>query len=259
MKGFLFLVLMLCLQYEVIAQNNTTQSEYSLPRKPADDADMLWKKRVWREIEVYERENSPLRSEETDALASILLNGIKSGILKAYASEDTAFLHPLALQAIDTLSLCDASGLSSYARSYQHRLKMGDPDIKDTSAIRSCVFPQQVEFYEIKEDWIFNRNTGQMEVYIDAIAPAAYVHGVKKPLFWLHYPEIRNYISNYGVYDEGKKMNLSWAGYFESRKFSSMITCIPGGRNETKPDKHGKHKKKSKGDDSGTSHDVWVY
>ncbi len=262
MKGFWFLLLMLCLLNEVIAQNNSVQQEHPIPWKPIREDENLWKKkRIWREIEVYKQVNSPLRSGQTDAFAIVLLTGIRSGEIKAYSNDDTTYKHPLTMQAIDTLIMCDIAGLSAYTRNYLNCFSrhQGNITIRDTSAIGSCTFPQQVEFYDIKEDWIFDADEGKMVVHIDGIAPVAYVKGVKNPLFWLHYPDIRSYINNYGVYDCGINMNLSWDGYFESRMFRSRITYVQGAKEQVEEKKQRKRRKKTNEDDSVSSHDVWVY
>lgn len=258
------------------AQKNkdTPPPTHTIPWAPIRDADILWKKRVWREIQVYERNNAPMRSNQQNALAGILLNGIRSGAIKAYADGDTAFTTPLNPATLDAITQCDATSLSRNTRYFlnYHSKHPTDSTIYDTSFISSCTYPQQVEFFEIKEDWLFDRNQGLMLVHINAIAPAAYVHGEKKPLFWLHYPDIRKYIDSFEVFNGDKKLNLSWDEYFESRQFSSRITYVQGGMGRENEPKHSKRKKRKKNDgddsinshdikgvDSTTEHDMWVY
>ena len=223
---------------------------------------------------MYERNNAPMRSGQADALAGILLSGIRSGTIKAYADGDTAFTTPLNPAALDAITPCDATSLSRNTRYFlnYHSKHPTDSTIYDTSSISSCIYPQQVEFFEIKEDWLFDRNQGLMLVHINAIAPAANVHGEKKPLFWLHYPDIRKYIDSFEVFNGDKKLNLSWDEYFESRQFSSRITYVQGGMAQENEPKHSKRKKRKKDSDDDTTdqsikavdsttkeHDMWVY
>ncbi len=234
---------------------HAVKSVIPIPWEPINETDILWKKRVWREINVFEGNNAPLCIGQTYSFANILLSGIHSGTIRAYSNEDTGFTTPLTLGAIDTLIQCDAASLSVTARKYLNSLSIL---IKDTSSIFSCSYPQQVQFYQLKEDWIFDRNKGIMVVHIDAIAPAAYQNGVTKPLFWLHYPDIAFYINDYEVgYLQYSKVNYSWYEYFESRKFSSRITNIAGAVTEEIPNRR-KRKNKKKGNDS-IKHDFWVY
>ena len=62
---------------------------------------------------MYERNNAPMRSSQQNALASILLSGIRSGTIKAYADGDTAFTTPLNPAALDALTQCDATSVMS--------------------------------------------------------------------------------------------------------------------------------------------------
>lgn len=97
-----------------------------------------------------------------------------------------------------------------------------------------------------------------MVVHIDALAPAAYVNGETKPLFWLHYPDITFYINDYEVgYLQNSIDQYSWYEYFESRQFSSRITNIPGAVIEEMPNR-SKRKSRKKGYDN-TKQDFWVY
>lgn len=259
---FLLLLLQPCLHNEAFAQKkkNEIKSGIPIPWEPIKETDMLWKNRIWREIEIYERTNAPLRINQTYSFANILLSGIHSGAIKAYSNEDTGFTTPLTLGAIDTLIQCDPSSLSVIARTYLNNLSKQPSDlpIEDTSSISSCSYPQQVQFYQLKEDWIFDRNKGIMVVHIDAIAPAAYENGVTKPLFWLHYPDIAHYINTYKVDNmPSNKTKYTWYEYFELRQFSSRITNIPGAVIEEIPNRR-KRKNRKNGYDS-TTHDFWLY
>jgi gliding motility associated protien GldN len=266
MKNLPCLFLLLLIQPSLYNQAHAQKAKHivksgiPIPWEPINDTDILWKKRIWREIEIYERTNAPLRINQTYSFANILLGGIHSGAIKAYSNEDTGFTTPLTLGAIDTLIQCDAASLSVIARTYLNNLSKQPSDlpIKDTSYILSCSYPQQVQFYQLKEDWIFDRNKGIMVVHIDAIAPAAYQNDETKPLFWLHYPDIAQYINNYKADNmQNNKANYTWYEYFESRQFSSRITNIPGATIEEIPNRH-KRKNRKKGYDS-TIQEFWVY
>ena len=228
--------------------------------------DMLWKKRVRREINIFERTNAPLRNDpqmpKGNVFASVMMHGLKTGAIKAYRDGDTTFSTPLSLGEIDSAVQCHAAGLSKLARAYLHSIS-GPVSSTDTSAIASCTFPDQIEFYDIVEDWIFDAGRGVMVVHIWAMAPMAYVDGQPKPLFWLRYADNRGYFDQQDVYNGGKKMELSWDEYFESRQFSSRITSVekPLETSVETKEKRKRKSKKHKGNDDTTevSHDVWVY
>ncbi len=273
------------------AQRDTNTHE--IPWQAIKKEDILWKKRVWREIAVYEKQNAPLRydpiSPQEAVFANVLLSGITADLFNAFAADtennellfhETAnnksepkkeegmwvytdesdsllpalgIKHPLTKEDVKSIIACDPAQLSIYSRKYinfrlQHpndtvaftieeyevkerrkkrtekRIVSQDFSIYDTTPLTSCIYPQQIDHYGIIEDWIFDRNQGQMVVRIEAIAPMVN----DRPLFWLSYPDIRKYIVQYDIYAGSKDMKMNWDEYFESRLFSSMITRVSG-------------------------------
>ena len=251
------IVLTLLTGNSTFAQKTTIDSEksYVIEWSPIRESDILWKKRIWREIAIYEKSNAAFLNttgvNAENVYANILLKGLKTGAFNAYADQDTLFTTPLTMVTIASLITCKPP---------------------DTAYVTTCVYPQQVEFYDLVEDWIFDRNKGQMVVRIAAIAPVAMEHGHKKPLFWVKYPEIRSYISRYEV-NAGKdptKYRYTWDEYFESRQFSSKITDVEGGihnsvteqpyvekKRDWKTRKHKKHK--SRKEIFNKEANMWVY
>ncbi len=69
------------------AQIDTNARE--IPWKPIKNKNILWSKRVWREIPVYEKQNAPLRddpeSPKENVFANILLSGVNAGVFSAFA------------------------------------------------------------------------------------------------------------------------------------------------------------------------------
>ena len=262
------------------AQRDT--SSHEIPWQHINDTDIVWTKRVWREIAVYEKQNTALRDDPAappgNVFANVLLSGIKEGRYIAYANADennakevkggvpkdewvdaeavvtkdtsqlkSGLLHPLTKEEVNRIIACDPTNLSVNARKYinqyasnslpsievvpaspeskkKKKKKEREDEISgyDTTAVASCVYPQQVDHYRIIEDWIFDKGQGVMVVRIRAIAPM--VNG--KPLFWVRYTDIRSYLAQYEVYTVKDYARYTWDEYFESRQFSSKITKV---------------------------------
>lgn len=168
--------------------------------KPVKPEDVLWKKSVWRVIDVADWRNAPLRNTPLSAgFPDILLSGIRNGDLTAYA--DKELTKPLTGMELDSAIVCRGES--------------------------PCSYPWQITHYGIKEDWIFDREAGQMVVHIRGLAPLARVGEKYKPLFWLAYPDCRAYLSKYTIEStEPKKSRITWDEYFESRAFRAEITKI---------------------------------
>lgn len=185
---------------------NKNASHNFAPWKEIKEENVLWKKDVWRRILTAELQNAPLKSAIANATSfpTILLNGIKSGALKAYANE--ALTVQLSDSQLDSSILCRAE--------------------------HACNYPDQVVAYGIKEKWMFDSSEGRMLVRITTIAPLAIENNKSHILFWIAYPDARQYLSQFSVESTKKKMaGLSFDDYFETRQFSSLITKVEPSEN----------------------------
>ena len=84
--------------------------------------------------------------------------------------------------------------------------------------------------YEIKEEWVFDKQTSRLYVRILGICPEKAVKNpdgslrAVSPLFWVYYPDLRPMLAKFEAYN-GKNYGarMSWEELFESRMFASRI------------------------------------
>jgi len=202
----------------------------ALPWQPVREADVMWRKRVWREINTLEKQNLAFRypgDEYTGGgyFIEILLHAIKNGQIKAYSNFDDRFTQPLSVEQIEEIVRGTVDTTEVYdptTNTVQYVVTQRDFD------------PDGVTKYRLKEDWIFDRNLGRMVVRIIGIAP---VQDIRDPLtnevrgqsalFWVYYPDARNTLAQYEVFNpENDVQRLTWDDYFEGRFFSSRIIKI---------------------------------
>ncbi len=154
----------------------------------------------------------------------ILIDAVKRGKIKAYSAFDDRFTAILTKEQLeeqvagkmDTNTIVDPV--------------TGDEKIVTT---KHDFNPETITKYRIKEDWIFDRNVGAMVVRIAGLAPVKDVYGDdgiyrgSQPMFWLYYPDIRNLLAQYEVYNpQNDVYRYTWDEFFESRQFSSKITKV---------------------------------
>lgn len=201
-----------------------------IPWAPIRENDVLWKKRVWREIDIREKQNAAFRfpgDENTGGglFIEILMDAVKRGKIKAYSAfNDDRFTTALTKEQImETL----AGRVDS--------TPVQDPITGETTirVTRRDFNPDLVTNYRMKEDWIMDRNTGRMVVRIIGVAPvmAKYDDNQQfkgyQPLFWLYYPEVRETLAQYEVFNpENDMARMTWDDFFEGRWFSSRITKV---------------------------------
>lgn len=197
--------------------------------QPVREADVLWKKRVWREIDTRQKQNMAFRfpgDEHTGGgmFIEILLDALKKGKLKAYSTMDDRFTSALNKEQIiemtngklDTNEVIDPI--------------TGNPQLVIT---RQDFNPDAVTKFRLKEDWIFDRNLGRMVVRIIGVAPLKDIYNedgsyrASTPMFWIYYPEMRDLVAQYEVFNpENDVARMTWDEYFENRFFSSYIVKV---------------------------------
>jgi gliding motility associated protien GldN len=195
--------------------------------------DAVYRQRVWREIDTHEKMNLPFvykASEDNgnQRFISILLNLIHAGDVTAFdATMDDRFTTPMTFRQI-------AESMVGKPQVIQIPDMTVDPDgskgiTKDTTIVQEFN-PDQVERYEIKEEWVFDKESSRMYVRILGIAPEKTIYNADGsfravlPIFWVYYPDLRPFLAKYEAYN-GKNFGarMSWEELFESRMFSSRI------------------------------------
>jgi len=208
---------------------NLIKEKAPLPYEPIREDDAVFRVRVWRMIDAREKMNLPFRyaaSEDNgnQRFISILLRAITKGDITAFSGDDDRFTTPLTPQAAidafgsggkDTVPTYDADGNIT---GYQVRTKEINPD--------------SVYKFEVKEEWIFDKETSRLYVRILGIAPVmpytnsagVQLEGSDRPLWWVYYPDARPVFARFEVYNpKNFAARMSWEDFFESRMFSSYI------------------------------------
>ncbi len=236
--------------------------------QPIREADILWKKRVWREIDTREKQNVGFRyagdeSSGGGMFIEILIDAIKRGKIKAYNTFDDRFTTYMTKEDImesiagrtDTQVITDPVTGTEVTRYIKHDFN-----------------PETITKYRVKEDWIFDRNQGQMVVRIVGIAPVQDVIGDdgvyrgSKAMFWLYYPDIRNLLAQYEVFNPLNDIaRYTWDEFFESRQFSSKIIKVSSPFRDEKFADHLSpmealyESQHSAEEIFNKEHDMWVY
>ena len=221
------------LRNDAIIERNLVKDRTPLTYEHIREDDAVYRQRVWREIDVHEKMNLPFvykASEDNgnQRFIYILLNGIKTGSITAFdANVDDRFTTPMTFQQI-------ANGLVGKPTTIQIPDPVNDPDgskgtMKDTT-ITQEFNPDAVERYQIKEEWVFDKESSRLHVRILGIAPEKTILNpdgsfrAVLPIFWVYYPEIRPILAKFEAYN-GKNYGarMSWEELFESRMFASRI------------------------------------
>jgi len=99
-------------------------------------------------------------------------------------------------------------------------IKLDSQQVNDACILASF----NVAGFKIKEEWFYSSKRQMSEIRILGICPYIEIEGVKRDLFWLYYPQIRNALAQVEV-SFGKEEELieNMEDVFFFRRFSSEI------------------------------------
>lgn len=209
----------------------TTPTRRVIPYTHVREADVMYYKRVWRELDVREKMNQPLYYPLQPireigfvrmSLFDIFKQAISEGTITAYdqGPEGAEFRAALTkTEAEDT---------------YTETMTLNDIDpttgLETEITTTSYIGGDQISKFWIKEDWFFDRERSVMEVRIIGIMPIINelnedgTYRGPRGLFWIYYPEARYVLNNHEVYNRSNDgARLSYADFFTKRLFSSFI------------------------------------
>ena len=211
-----------------------TKTQRVVPYPYIREADVMWERRVWREIDLREKINLPLYYptspiKDRKSLFDVIKDGIlEDGSITAYSigvtGEDDEFT--TAMTVPEVKALLTRTDTTQTEDIY-------NPGNMKTVITTQEVTSDKIKKYKIKEDWVFDRQRSVMDIRIIGICPEQEVldndGAVKgyKSLFWLYFPELRYVLVNWEVFNrENDAERRSFDHLFWTREFNSTITKV---------------------------------
>jgi gliding motility associated protien GldN len=196
-----------------------------IPNPSIRKADVMWSKRIWREIDFRQKFNQkfyfPIDPQQNwKSFITIVLDGLKEGELTAYDISNTdELLVPITYNEIIARETFE---------DYRVMRRPYPPYEEFDTIIYTEFDPTKVMRLRIKEDWYFDRQRSQMLVRIQALCPVMIKERngeeITLPLFWVSYQEARDLFANSLVFNNyNSAMRLSYDELFWKRLFDSYI------------------------------------
>jgi len=210
---------------DVIYYDNDLEDVTPIAIPAVRKADIMWSKRMWREIDMRQKMNQPfyypvVPHNNWRNFITVIMDALKEGSITAYDISGTdEFLVPLTYQEIvsrqiDTVHL-------SLTRPYP-------PYDQYDTVVYSEFDPSKVTRIRIKEDWYFDKKRSQMLVRILGICPVMIKERndeeFSEPLFWIYFPEARPVLAKAEVFNRfNDAARRSYDEIFLKRFFSSYV------------------------------------
>lgn len=195
-----------------------------IPYTHLREGDVAWEKRVWRDIDMRERQNQQLYypTEIVTSRISFLQTVLKyvlTGEIIAFGDEE--FLQPLELSAIRTriMRQADSTDQISY--------------LEDGTEVVTKILPpadstwmyKEFRKLRLKEDWFFDKQKSVLEVRILGMGIVTWdeTKELEFTQFWVYFPACRPYFAKHEVYNyRNDSERRTYEDIFWKRQFSSV-------------------------------------
>lgn len=197
-----------------------------------EDKDIIWSKVVWEVIDLNERLNQPYYRAsdglltESASLFDALVGGVQSGKIKQ-VYDDEYFNTKMTYDQI--VSRTENKDTQQY---YYDMIDAGeepDPGLIFNFKIASG----DIEMIKTKGMWYIDRRLGEMKYRLlgmcimgpDAAALGTeFDDGVFVELFWIWYPDAREVLNNYTVFNpNNSSSSITFDDLLNARRFSSVV------------------------------------
>ncbi|MEO8796065.1 MAG: gliding motility protein GldN [Daejeonella sp.] len=189
------------------------------------ESDVMFSKRVWREIDLRDKMNQIFASPK-GRLIDMLTEAVMAGELTAYDATSTK--DDVNGDEFSTI-LKPEEAMAKFADSVLVPIFDNEGNQTGTEVKPGEFNPDSIVKFRIKEDWIFDKQRSVFEPRIIGIAPMIKIKAAgqsfdDQPAFWIYFPEARQLLVTKEVVNRrNDATGLSYDDVFMKRLFASYI------------------------------------
>lgn len=205
-----------------VYEKMVTAEKEIIPYEHIREADVSWLHRIWRVIDVREKQNLAFKYRRLP-LIEIIHEAVKAGELTVY--------DPTVDFADEFMQVLPIEEAASIGESVDTQMVV-DPETFEESyeIVTNTLSYVDIKKFRLKEDWFFDKETSTMMCRIIGFAPIMedfdedgnYRGDVV--MYWVYYPDLRPLLVKHETFNPfNLAVRMSWEDVFEMRMFASWI------------------------------------
>jgi len=229
--------------YKKVKHEKKTIKKYA----PLREADVMWSRKIWREIDMRQKINHPFYYPENNgsvgsavtgdrkSLIDVIYSAVLEGSIIAYGNAvyDDEFRQEMSQDEKKRIG----GARQELSQTIDSKLILQGVDIefaKKDTFINIPFDRNSVKKWRVKEEWFFDKQRSVMDVRIIGLAPLQEnrdqitnrLTGGFSPLFWVYFPEARKILINAEVFNlvKNNAERRTYDDIFWKRMFGSTIT-----------------------------------
>jgi gliding motility associated protien GldN len=215
------------LRNDAAVELNLVKDRTPLSYQNIREDDAVYRQRVWEIVDTRQKMNQPFRyhAQEDNGdqrFIAILINAIRDSSVVPFDPMDDRFTTPMSTDKIAESMVGKADTIPIY--DLTTGLKRKD------SVVTNDFNADDIVKFEVKEEWVFDKQSSRMFCRILGIAPLKVIRkddGTEigeAPLFWIYYPDLRPVLAKYEAYNgHNFGSRMTWEELFESRMFTGYV------------------------------------
>jgi gliding motility associated protien GldN len=216
-----------------------------VPLSHLREADVMWSRKIWREIDLrqpinfplyYPQERGKLNTVDRDNLFTVLYKAATNkgefSIRAFSANYDDEFQDELTIDEL--IKQIDGEEVEQF-----YKNEYGEDSLDVNGELVFMSFERENELnqsyikkWRVKEQWFFDKQRSVIDVRIIGLCPIAddtdedgTLNGKKRPICWFYFPECRHVLKNNQAFNlvKNEGENKTFEDIFMKRMFSSTI------------------------------------